>query len=796
MNPTSMLNSESKPRSIGGVIKLRDDIAYIDIHRDILKALKYILRTALHLTSSRHAKIIFHNPAGSRTIIGLNDEKLEPRKMELVQKCFSTGEVIHLERDEYHSDPDMIEAAKFPHPVMVLPIMTQDSPAFGVLYVEDKIFAPFYTREDITLTKSLVAYLVRLLSLSNFSDNGTELVLNFAVSLSALTDELYISRDNLESRKLISEIIRVSKLINSTLDLQNLLESIMDSAKLVLRSEGASLMLIDERTQELYFNVVAGEKQEELKEIRIPTGQGIAGLVAQSKKAQIVNDAQNDDRVYKQADEKAGFFTRNLIACPLMVRNKIIGVLEVINSIGRDEFSQEDLDLFITFSEQAAIAIHNRELINSLKNTNIELRKKVHELSSLHEISKAMISRLNEKELFDSVVKIIAEELEARKCSIMIFDEKNKALEVISSYGLTAGEQSYRTGLENSLAGVAFLENRVIFSGELESGPLAQFRNKERYETGTCIIYPISHENAKFGVINIAEKINGENFSQNDFQLVTTIAGQITKAVENFRLLDEMLEKKAVEKELEITSSIQKSILPAKSLHSEFFDLGFLSYPAKLMGGDFYDFDSFSSEQFSFLIADVSGKSLPAALFMAVTSSIIRTLNREEKSPGELMSQANDLIYRDSQAGMFVTLFYTTLDAATGEVKYASAGHNEQIVYRAKTGEFEYLDARGGPLGVLPTGGKNVFQENSTRLEKDDMIILYTDGIVEAINDNQEEFGLERFLELLKTLTHLEPMALSQEIYRKVTEFASNQPQFDDFTILIVKLKQEPGKKL
>lgn len=764
---------------------------YLDLHPDIIRSFKYILKTALGLSASRNGKLVFPDQNSTYRIIGLSSEKLAAEKKYLIDKCIERGKLIHVDKDEYYAK-DNGEMFRHPYPILIVPIACKNEPPFGVIYLEDKIYSPAYSHEDITLINALISYFVRLLTSSEVIHGNAEVIINFAESLSTLTDELYISRDNLESHKLISEIIRVSKLINSTLDLQNLLESIMESAKLVLRSEGASLMLIDEKTGELYFNVVTGEKQEELKEIRIPPGRGIAGLTAQTKKPIIVNDAQNDIRVFKEADQKAGFFTRNLIACPLLVRNKIIGVLEVINTAGRENFSEDDLELFITFSEQAAIAIHNRELINSLKETNIELRKKVHELQSLHEVSKTLISKIEEKELFDSIVKIIAGELEAQKCSIMLYNESENTLDIVSTFGFELDTDPQRVGLNDSISGVAFSENRLIVSGELETGPLAQYRKPERYETGTCIIYPISHENAKYGVINIAEKINGDQFTDTDIQLVSTIAGQITKAVENFRLLEEMLEKKAVERELEITSSIQKSILPDTTPQSPYFNLGFLSIPAKLMGGDFYDFDNFSDHEFSFLIADVSGKSLPAALFMAVTSSIIRTLNREKKTPGELMQLANDLVYRDSQAGMFVTLFYGTYDTQKGEVRFASAGHNEQMIYRAALGEFQFLEAKGAPLGVLPSNKGILFEENTTHLKENDLMILYTDGIVEAINNEQEEFGLHRFQELLRKLHHLEPTEIVNKIYSHVTEFAQNQPQFDDFTVMIIKAKESP----
>jgi len=165
-------------------------------------------------------------------------------------------------------------------------------------------------------------------------------------------------------------------------------------------------------------------------------------------------------------------------------------------------------------------------------------------------------------------------------------------------------------------------------------------------------------------------------------------------------------------------------------------------------------------------------------------------LARRIKSPGELMRLANDLVYRDSQAGMFVTLFYCTYNTETQKIHFASAGHNEQMIYRAARDEFQFLEAKGAPLGVLPSSEGINFEENTTTIHENDLMILYTDGIVEAINDKQEEFGLKRFQELLRGLHHLEPEKIVNEIYSHINEFAQSQPQFDDFTVMIIKAKK------
>jgi sigma-B regulation protein RsbU (phosphoserine phosphatase) len=261
------------------------------------------------------------------------------------------------------------------------------------------------------------------------------------------------------------------------------------------------------------------------------------------------------------------------------------------------------------------------------------------------------------------------------------------------------------------------------------------------------------------------------------------------KAIENFELVAEMLEKQAYEKELEITSSIQKSILPVKPIESSHFELGFISRPAKIMGGDFFDFYGFSKNEFTFHIADVSGKSLPAALFMAITSSIIKTLLQDYKDPSEMMKKANDLVYQNSHSGMFVTLFYLFLNTDQQMLKFASAGHNEQFIYRSQNDSFIFMEAKGIPLGVIDSSLHGPFKENFLKYENDDLVVLYTDGIVEAIDETKEEFGIERFKALIKKIGKEDAQTIVNRVFEEVNRFAGNEPQFDDFTLLILKMR-------
>ncbi|MDW8306110.1 MAG: SpoIIE family protein phosphatase [Leptospiraceae bacterium] len=759
-------------------------------HPQLYLAARFLLRTAMYLAQSEGGKVFLRFVDGKTRIICSRDSHVTPVERQLGNVVMKNrlAQTLFQGQPLYTEEGDFVGESQKSY--LAVPILVRSKSPVGVVILEKKLKDGHFGEEDLSLLQSLANSFGRLLASTALDSAAHRLLVSFSKSLLALLENMYLYKNYVEANFLLSEMMKVSKLINSTLDLQSLLESIMESAKLVLKAEASSLMLIDKKTQELYFNTITGENEKGLKEIRIPIGVGIAGYVAQTKQPLIVNDAQNDPRLFRQADKTINFVTRNMIAAPLLVRNEVIGVIEVINSIGREEFSEKDLELFQSFAEQSALAIHNRELIDSLRHINRELKKKVHELSSLHEISKVLISNLKEKELYNSIVRIIADELQAARVSILLYDNEADCLRIVAQVGLELNNyEAEKIPLSTSLAGIAFRQRKIIYTNDLLSSEYASYRNEKRYRTGACIIYPLMAGEEIYGLLTISEKNTPEGFSEDEFRLVSTIAVQVTQGIQNLRLLNEMMAKRAYEKELEITSSIQKSILPHRKLDSHHVDMGVISMPAKVMGGDFYDYYYFrDQEKYIFSIADVSGKSLPAALFMAVTSSILRTISREGKSPAETLYRANDLIYQDSHSGMFVTLFYSMYRAPTGEFSYSSAGHNEQLIYRALTHDFEILRTKGRPLGILDSKTHGPFGEGKTHLAKGDIIVLYTDGVVEAINDAQEEFGLERLKELVAQYSSRSAEDIVKEIYKHVRDFTGNEGLYDDFTLMVIKI--------
>jgi serine phosphatase RsbU (regulator of sigma subunit) len=245
-------------------------------------------------------------------------------------------------------------------------------------------------------------------------------------------------------------------------------------------------------------------------------------------------------------------------------------------------------------------------------------------------------------------------------------------------------------------------------------------------------------------------------------------------------------EKERVEKELEIARGIQQSFLPETAPVIAGIDLAAMNQPAKEVGGDFYDFIPVGTERWGLVIADVSGKGVPAALFMALSRTLVRANVNDMVTVSDAIRKTNDLITENDRSNMFVTLFYGVLDPGKMTFTYVSAGHNPPFMLRKGNKDIIMLKARGVALGVVPDIG---LEEKQITLNKGDVVVLYTDGVTEAINDKEEQFGTDRLVAITEQNRELPAIEIMQRIKDGVVEFSQGQPQFDDITLMILKVK-------
>ena len=254
-----------------------------------------------------------------------------------------------------------------------------------------------------------------------------------------------------------------------------------------------------------------------------------------------------------------------------------------------------------------------------------------------------------------------------------------------------------------------------------------------------------------------------------------------TKA-ERDAYLSELERKKA---ELRIAHDIQMSFLPERLPEVPGLEVAALSLPAKEVGGDFYDAIPLSGQRTAFVIADVSGKGVPAALFMALSRTVLRANALVPRSAREAVGEANALIAADAKSGMFVTLFYAVVDPADRTLTYVNAGHNPPLLFRSGGDRPLELKGTGIILGVMPEAD---YGEETLALESNDLVLFYTDGVTEAINAREEQFGERRLIETVMGCRDHPSEEIVDRVRRAVADFSGDEPQFDDQTLMVLRV--------
>ena len=284
------------------------------------------------------------------------------------------------------------------------------------------------------------------------------------------------------------------------------------------------------------------------------------------------------------------------------------------------------------------------------------------------------------------------------------------------------------------------------------------------------------------GELDYKVQVKGEDEIAELARSFNKMSSELIKHIEDLKRTT--AEKERLVKEIEIAKGIQQSFLPDASPKVEGFDIVATSLPARVVGGDFYDFIPIGPDRWGLVVADVSGKGIPAALFMALSRTLIRASTLGKASIADGIKQANRLIMEDSKTNMFVTLFYTILDAKKRSLEYLNAGHNPPLLLREDTSDLILLKAQGTPLGLFDNLD---VKSDEVTLKKGDIVVLYTDGVTEALNDDKEQFEIDRLVKVAREYQSASVNVILAEIQKALRNFVENQPQFDDITLMVIK---------
>lgn len=309
------------------------------------------------------------------------------------------------------------------------------------------------------------------------------------------------------------------------------------------------------------------------------------------------------------------------------------------------------------------------------------------------------------------------------------------------------------------------------------------------YSDGISVmVSPLRYAGKDIGVLAVARRHGEDDFSQNDFAVFRSVAEQSSFAIGNARVHRDANEKKKIEGELNNAREVQRVLLPQEDPVVTGFRVNGTNLPARIISGDYYDYIDLQDGKLGVAVADVSGKGVSAGLLMAMCRSLLRAVSLTNASPSAVLAAVNRYLFPDIREDMFISMIYGILDPAEGTLTFARAGHEPALIFRKASGEVEISKPKGLALGI---DGGNVFervtQDERITLASGDCVLLFTDGVKEAINDSDEEFGLDRLSATFREAAVLGAEAVVKRVQAEVESFTGEGTQMDDVTIVAIE---------
>jgi sigma-B regulation protein RsbU (phosphoserine phosphatase) len=416
-------------------------------------------------------------------------------------------------------------------------------------------------------------------------------------------------------------------------------------------------------------------------------------------------------------------------------------------------------------------------------------------LSMITRVSLTLLSPLSLDETLRQVLECVFEVVEAERGYVMLLETDSEKKE--SRPELVCKASRYRSGegrdeteeveISQSISEQVLREGRSVLTSDARHDP--RFQERQSIVLGgvrSVMAVPLAVEKRVSGMIYVDNLLNINRFTERDLQLLTLIAGVAAIRIENMSLLELQEEQRRLANELEVASEIQLSLHPAVPPTIPGYDLDGCSFPCYEVGGDYYDFIGKSDGRHVVALGDVSGKGTGAALLMSSVHAAVRAHTRTRLSAAEVVAEINHYICDNSPANRYVTLFYSELDPRTNELTYINAGHNAPVLVRA-SGEVTRLDIGGFPVGITPAA---VYGEGWVGLEPGDALVIFSDGATESQNEEGDEFGEPRMIEVVRKNRHRSAAGIRDRIDEALAKFVGKAKAIDDLTLVIVKRQE------
>ena len=478
------------------------------------------------------------------------------------------------------------------------------------------------------------------------------------------------------------------------------------------------------------------------------------------------------------------------LAVPLRVGEQPFGVITLSHRTpGR--YGHEAQAMTTTFASYAAVAIENARLYDTAQ-------EQAYASAALLQVAQAVVSLSDLDEILGTIIRIMPILVGIERAALYQWNADKEAFLPSQEYGLSEedeaefwqrafppGEFAFLDACRDEIGGLRACQLDADGQRGLQAWISLDPTKEVNLGNPNAFLFavPIAVKDALYGVMLIEEAAGGLRFRARRLEIITGIAQQAALAIQNDMLQKEMVVRERLETEVQLARQIQQTFIPETLPQLSDWELAARWKTARQVGGDFYDVFDLPDNKLGLFIADVADKGVPAALFMALTRTLVRAAVIEAASPAEALKRVNDLLIPDTKQGMFVTAVYAVLDMDKHELTYVNAGHNPPLWVRSD-GVVEKLTRTGVALGAAEDVN---YEQRVIPLEKEDNILLYTDGLTESYNIDGEFFGEERLIRALQTNLCSSAHDLMDVIEKSLLDFVQDMPPADDLTMLVLR---------
>ncbi len=570
-----------------------------------------------------------------------------------------------------------------------------------------------------------------------------------------------------ERVELLDFLLDVISATAETLDLDRILANVAGYVKEVIPYDLFAILLYSEKLRGMRIRYSIGHRDEIVRNLVVRLDEGITGIAAKKRQPVLVPDVTLDPRYLSTVDA-----VRSEMAVPMIARGKLVGVLDV-QSTTLNAWTEQQRALLMLIASRIGVSIDNARLYRRVERHNRTLKTLAH-------LSQEFSSILDLDELLDHIAKTVHALITFDAFSILLVDTERRVLRHRFSQRYDERVNLDNIPLGKGLTGAAAESREPVRVADTLADP--------RYiashpDIRSEVAIPLIAQDRVVGVMDLESERMGF-FTDEHVRLLTLLAPQIASSVENARLYEELgAREKRMEDDLMAARKLQSVLLPREAPEIHGLDLAVKLRPAREISGDLYDFFEYGDEYAVIAFGDSSGKGAAAALYGALVSGLLRSLAPRRRGPASLMRSLNEVLLERKVDAQYVTLTLLLWESRDCRLVMANAGAVPPMICR--DGEIQKVRVEGVPLGLLEN---REYDEVTFEAKPGDLILLYSDGIQDQVNEADEEYGRQRLASVLKRLYNEPPRTIVEEIMKDLDEFRGTAPVFDDDTLIAIRV--------